>query len=122
MAFLLRTTPLPHKLTLAHLRVGLDEMKLESIVNPYKIPSEDHPEELFEYHSQRAVAAVVTQTFAYMVDYRLDIVTSLPTRLWSSFLYRWMIPGSSNTICLNLKLRLETMSYSICHSPPSARF
>ena len=61
----------PHKLTLAHLRHILrpdrPPLVLDEIINGIWVPSPEDTVAHFEYHAKRLVAAVVTQTFSYMV-------------------------------------------------------
>ena len=61
----------PHKLTLAHLRHILrpdcSPMELNKIINGVSVPSPQDTMAHFEYRAERLVAAVVTQTFSYMV-------------------------------------------------------
>ena len=61
----------PHKVTCAHLRHVLQPhrspLELESVINRVKVPSSRETEAYFEYHAERLVAAVITQTFSYMV-------------------------------------------------------
>lgn len=61
----------PHKLTLAHLRLVLNPdhppLELDSIINAMSVPSHEDEVAHFKYHAERLVAAVVTQTFSYMV-------------------------------------------------------
>lgn len=61
----------PHKLTLAMLRQvlhhGCHTMDLESVISRVWVPSAKDTVAYFEYHAELLVAAVVTQTFSYMV-------------------------------------------------------
>ena len=57
----------PHKLTLASLRFGLREMDIKSVIDRGLMPSAGNPE-LFQYHADRLVASVITQTFSYMIQ------------------------------------------------------
>lgn len=62
----------PHKLTPAHLRLVLDlnhpRLELDRIINAARIPLSKDKVAHFKYHAERLVAAVVTQTFSYMVE------------------------------------------------------
>ena len=62
----------PHKLTLAHLRLVLDpnhpRLELDSIINEIWVPLPKDPIAHFKYHTKRLVAAIVAQTFSYMVQ------------------------------------------------------
>ena len=62
----------PHKLTPAHLRLVLDpnhpRLELDRIINEVWVPSPKDKVAHFKYHAERLVAAVVTQTFSYMVE------------------------------------------------------
>ncbi|MCJ1428599.1 hypothetical protein MMC29_006509 [Sticta canariensis] len=63
----------PHKLTIAHLEAGLHPMNpMEDIVNNPVIPAKEDSEEGADYYSTKVVAAVVTQTFSYMIDAGLE--------------------------------------------------
>jgi len=57
----------PHKLNLASLRFGLREMEVKSVIDCGSVPSAKEPEH-FQYHADRLVASVVTQTFSYMIQ------------------------------------------------------
>jgi Lipopolysaccharide kinase (Kdo/WaaP) family len=57
----------PHKLNLAYLRFGLREMDVKSVIDRSLVPSAESPEH-FQYHADRLVASVVTQTFSYMIQ------------------------------------------------------
>ena len=61
----------PHKLTLAHLhhvlRPDRPPLELDKVVNGVWVPAPQDTVAHFEYHAERLVAAVVTQTFSYMV-------------------------------------------------------
>ena len=61
----------PHKVTCAHLRYVLDPdrdpLELETVINRFKVPSSRETEGYFEYHAERLVTAVISQTFSYMV-------------------------------------------------------
>ena len=61
----------PHKVTCDHLRHVLRHdrppMKLDSVINRVNVPPRHKTEAHFEYHAERLVAAVITQTFSYMV-------------------------------------------------------
>ncbi|KAI9793444.1 MAG: hypothetical protein M1816_000338 [Peltula sp. TS41687] len=71
-AFVIEYKP-PHKLTLQHLRMALaTEIELKPIVEAVCVPSKEDLEKSLEFHARRVVAAVVGQTFAYMVDYGLE--------------------------------------------------
>jgi hypothetical protein len=56
-----------HKVTTAMLRVGLHEMEVEEVINSALMPRHDDEAGLFRYHAERVVAAVLTQTFSYMI-------------------------------------------------------
>ncbi len=62
----------PHKLTCAHLRhvlhPGSPPLELDKVINRVRVPSSKETDAYFEYHAERLVAAVITQTFSYMVD------------------------------------------------------
>ncbi|KAK8103345.1 uncharacterized protein PG998_010378 [Apiospora kogelbergensis] len=63
----------PHKITPQHLRVGLRSMDIyKEVVNRATIPTAADPEALFQYHSERLVAAAITQTFHYMIEGGLE--------------------------------------------------
>ncbi|KAK6860929.1 hypothetical protein PG995_004565 [Apiospora arundinis] len=63
----------PHKITPQHLRVGLRSMDIyKEVVNRATIPTTADPEALFQYHSERLVAAAITQTFHYMIEGGLE--------------------------------------------------
>lgn len=58
-----------HKPTLPHLRLGLRPMSIyNDVVHRATKPTKEDPEALFQYHADRLVAAVVTQTFHYMIE------------------------------------------------------
>ena len=60
----------PHKLTIATVRRGLEVLSrttFEAVVNRLTKPSKGDVDGLFEYHSEKLVATVITQTFAYMI-------------------------------------------------------
>ena len=57
----------PHKLTLASLRLGLREMDIKSVVDRDLVPTAENPDH-FQYHADRLVASVITQTFSYMIQ------------------------------------------------------
>ncbi|KAK0655417.1 hypothetical protein B0T16DRAFT_451104 [Cercophora newfieldiana] len=68
MAYVMEYKP-PHKITLQHLRLGLRSMNIyEDVVNRATKPVEEEEEALFQYHADRLAAAVVTQTFDYMIE------------------------------------------------------
>ncbi|KAL8700140.1 MAG: hypothetical protein Q9201_005608, partial [Fulgogasparrea decipioides] len=58
-------------LTLAHLRCVLrpdrSPLELNRLINRARVPSAEETPPQFEYHAERLVAAVVAQTFSYMV-------------------------------------------------------
>ena len=56
-----------HKVTTAMLRAGLHEMELAEVINSVRVPGPDDEEGLFRYHAERVTAAVLTQTFSYMI-------------------------------------------------------
>lgn len=63
----------PHKLTVAHIRAGLHSMNpWDEIVNNQKMPPAKDVEENAVYHSSKLIAAVVTQTFSYMIEGGLE--------------------------------------------------
>ncbi|KAK6854792.1 hypothetical protein PG995_009137 [Apiospora arundinis] len=63
----------PHKITPQHLRVGLRSIDIhKEVVNRATIPTAADPEALFQYHSERLVAAAITQTFHYMIEGGLE--------------------------------------------------
>lgn len=55
----------PHKLSLAHIKAGLQDMDLDEVV---RVQKEESPEVL----CRRVVAAVITQTFSYMINAGLE--------------------------------------------------
>jgi hypothetical protein len=57
----------PHKVTTAMLREGLHEMNVDEVINAVHMPHHSEEKELFRYHAERLVAAVLTQTFSYMM-------------------------------------------------------
>ncbi|MCJ1445799.1 MAG: hypothetical protein MMC23_006304 [Stictis urceolatum] len=60
----------PHKITLPHLRLGLREMNIhKEVVEQTILPdeSEEDGAALFQYHSDRLIAAVMTQTYDKML-------------------------------------------------------
>lgn len=61
----------PHKVTRAHLRHVLltdrAPLVLESVINRVDLPPSSDTEKCFEYHAERLVSAVISQTFSYMV-------------------------------------------------------
>ena len=61
----------PHKVTCEHLRHVLRHdrhpLVLERVINRVHMPSQRDTEEYFAYHAERLVAAVISQTFSYMV-------------------------------------------------------
>ncbi len=75
-----RRTPLliaeykaPHKLTLPCLRLGLREMNLkEEVIDRYLQPDQVDVDAVFQYHSDRLAAAVVTQVYSYMIENGLE--------------------------------------------------
>ena len=56
-----------HKVTTAMLRAGLHEMELAEVINSVRVPGPNDEEGLFRYHAERVAAAVLTQTFSYMI-------------------------------------------------------
>ncbi|QPH18869.1 hypothetical protein C2857_003981 [Epichloe festucae Fl1] len=63
----------PHKLSPTHLRVGLRPMNVyEEVVNRKTIPTSADPEGRFQYHAERLTAAVISQTYHYMIEGGLD--------------------------------------------------
>ncbi|KAK6858986.1 hypothetical protein PG995_004839 [Apiospora arundinis] len=63
----------PHKITPQHLRVGLRSIDIyKEVVNRATIPTAADPEALFQCHSERLVAAAITQTFHYMIEGGLE--------------------------------------------------
>ena len=71
LAFVVEYKP-PQKLTLARLRLGLRDMKISEVVDRYEVPRPEAKEALSQYHSDRLVAAVITQTFLYMIENGLE--------------------------------------------------
>ena len=61
----------PHKVTCAHLRHVLQPnnlpLVLEGVINRVDVPPSQDTQAYFEYHAERLVAAVISQTFSYMV-------------------------------------------------------
>ncbi|KAI1499333.1 hypothetical protein F5X99DRAFT_430823 [Biscogniauxia marginata] len=63
----------PHKLTLPHLRLGLRQMDIyREVINRPTKPTAADSEALFRYYADWLVAAVVTQTFHYMIQGGLE--------------------------------------------------
>jgi predicted Ser/Thr protein kinase len=63
----------PHKLTLPHLRLGLRDMDIyDEVVNRVTKPLTGDTEALFQYTSDKLVAAAVTQTYHYMIEGGLE--------------------------------------------------
>ncbi|KAK6829337.1 hypothetical protein PG995_005377 [Apiospora arundinis] len=63
----------PHKLTVAHLRVGLRAMNIyKEVVNRKLIPTSADPDARFQYHAEKLVASAITQTYHYMVEGGLE--------------------------------------------------
>lgn len=61
----------PHKLTKETLRVGLRDMQLSAeVIQRQTIPTD--PQEKFQYHADRFVAAATTQTYLYMLESGLE--------------------------------------------------
>ncbi|KAL8903350.1 MAG: hypothetical protein Q9207_003985 [Kuettlingeria erythrocarpa] len=59
----------PHKLTKEILRTGLHEMDLsKDVINRTTIPGNKDEAGLFTYHAERITAAVLTQTYQYMIE------------------------------------------------------
>lgn len=59
----------PHKLTLAHFNAGLRPMDpMLEVVNCTTVPSNNEDHAQVDYYSGRLVAAVVTQTYSYMIS------------------------------------------------------
>lgn len=68
VAYVMEYKP-PHKLTLQHFRLGLHPMDIyKDVVNRATIPTSDEVEARLEYHADKLVAAVIAQTFDYMVE------------------------------------------------------
>ncbi|KAH6881022.1 hypothetical protein B0T10DRAFT_463531 [Thelonectria olida] len=71
LAFVIEYKP-PHKPTLPHLRLGLREMDIQAeVVNRATVPADD-PAALFQYHSDKIVAAAVAQTYHCMITGGLE--------------------------------------------------
>ncbi|KAK8048274.1 hypothetical protein PG994_010004 [Apiospora phragmitis] len=63
----------PHKLTVAHLRVGLRAMDIyKEVVNRKLIPTSADPDARFQYHAEKLVASAITQTYHYIVESGLE--------------------------------------------------
>ncbi|KAF7959212.1 hypothetical protein EAE96_002727 [Botrytis aclada] len=69
----------PHKLTLASLRLGLQNMDVKDVVNRVMVSDNSDKNvtsagntnsKEFQYHADRLVASVITQTFSYMIQGR----------------------------------------------------
>lgn len=59
----------PHKLTLANIHAGLHDMDpLNDVVRRTRIPHKEEAAELFKYHSEYLVAAVIAQIYSYLVE------------------------------------------------------
>ncbi|KAI4120261.1 MAG: hypothetical protein LQ338_007145 [Usnochroma carphineum] len=59
----------PHKVTKEILRTGLQEMDLsKDVINRTTIPGDKDGAGLFKYHAERITAAVLTQTYQYMIE------------------------------------------------------
>ncbi|KAL8760968.1 MAG: hypothetical protein Q9184_002871 [Pyrenodesmia sp. 2 TL-2023] len=59
----------PHKVTKEILRTGLHEMNLSrDVIHRTTIPGIDDEAGLFKYHAERITAAVLTQTYQYMIE------------------------------------------------------
>lgn len=59
----------PHKVTKEILRSGLHKMDLSrDVIHRTKIPGNDDEAGLFKYHAERITAAVLTQTYQYMIQ------------------------------------------------------
>jgi hypothetical protein len=59
----------PHKLTLAHLRLGLRPMNIyKDVVNRKTTPSTDDEAARFQYFAERLTASAITQTYNYMIE------------------------------------------------------
>jgi hypothetical protein len=90
----------PHKLALPHLRSGLREMNLkEEVVDRSTQPDQSDVDAVFQYHSDRLVAAVVTQVYSYMVESGLEY-SYLTTGEAFVFLKVW--PDQSDTVYYHL--------------------
>ncbi|KAK7959744.1 uncharacterized protein PG986_004598 [Apiospora aurea] len=63
----------PHKLTAAHLRVGLRAMNIyKEVVNRKLIPTSADPDARFQYHVEKLVASAITQTYQYIMESGLE--------------------------------------------------
>jgi hypothetical protein len=49
-------------------RAGLHEMNVKEVINSVSKPHHEDQEGVFRYHAERVVAAVLTQTFSYMLQ------------------------------------------------------
>jgi hypothetical protein len=59
----------PHKLTPAHLRLGLRPMNMyKDVVNRKTIHSTDDKAARFQYYADRLTASAITQTYNYMIE------------------------------------------------------
>ncbi|KAI4096039.1 MAG: hypothetical protein LQ344_001273 [Seirophora lacunosa] len=59
----------PHKVTKEILRTGLHEMNLSrDVIHRTTVPGDDDEAALFKYHAERITAAVLTQTYQYMIQ------------------------------------------------------
>ncbi len=65
----------PHKLIISTVRRGLEALSrttFEAVVNRLTKPLKGDVDGLFEYHSEKLVAALITETFAYMIHGRVE--------------------------------------------------
>ncbi|KAI9844713.1 MAG: hypothetical protein M1838_002071 [Thelocarpon superellum] len=68
LAFLIERKP-PHKMPLALLQAGLRQMELRpDVIDRPTIPSPEDEDAHLRYHSDRLVAAAVTQIYSYMIE------------------------------------------------------
>ena len=60
---------LPHKLTLAHLRMGLRSMDFrKDVIDRHTVPRSDDEVARLQYYSDQLVATVITQIYSYMIN------------------------------------------------------
>ena len=68
LAFVIEDKP-PHKLTLAHLRMGLRSMDLrKDVIDRYTVPTPGDEVAHLQYYSDQLVATVITQIYSYMIN------------------------------------------------------
>ncbi|KAK0725680.1 hypothetical protein B0H67DRAFT_551184 [Lasiosphaeris hirsuta] len=62
----------PHKLTAAHLRLGLQPMHIPSEVVSRKLPANADPDTKFQYYADLFTASALSQTYHYMIEGGLE--------------------------------------------------